>query len=234
MNDFYVPVGNVGAMLPFGQVGALRRPFFGAQNRAGNREMERALKQQQKMFENQQRNQAALAQQAAQQHALAQAYNLNASPGVMPIQSPYAANIPGGNPFAPSPASPPVTPPANARPVPLGAQAAIQMAAITGPGVPGTATFTFTSQDPFWLYDLYIECETQNLAYIESLTLGSQNIRAGNAGIQPATYWSASNYQQGKLQGYFINSTQSLVVVVRNLSTSANWAVGTCSGASVR
>ncbi len=231
--NFGIPLANVG-MLPVGNVGALRRQFTGHMGRGANRDIEKALKQQQQLFEQQMRAQAAIQAQQAQQAMIQQAYNNQASPGVMPISSPYAANTPGGNPFAPQAATPPVTPPANARPVPLGAPAAIQMAAISG-STPGTATLTFTSQDPFWLFDLYVECETQSgLAYVESLTLGSQNIRAGNAGIQPVTYWSASNFQQGKLQGYFINSTQSLVVVVRNLSTSTNWVTATCSGASVR
>ena len=226
------PVGNVG-YLPVANVGALRRQFQGRQGRQSNRQLEDLLKAQDRAFQQQMRAQSAMQQQAAQHAQMQQAFNNVASPGVMPISSPYAANTPGGNPFAPQAATPPVTPPANARPVPLGAPAAIQMAAIAGI-VPGTATLTFTSQDPFWLFDLYIACETQNLAYVESLTLGSQNIRAGNAGIQPASYWSEANFQQGKLQGYFINSTQSLVVVCRNLSGSTNWVVGTCSGASVR
>jgi hypothetical protein len=241
-----IPIGNVGA-LPFANVGlvpnynalanvgALGRRYQNRQANEASRELRRQLELQQDLMEEQRKQNQAIANFNQQQQMLGamSGYNVAQNPGVMPIQSPYAANIPGGNPFAPSPASPPVSPPANARPVPLGAPAAVQMAAISG-STPGTATLTFTSQDPFWLYDLYIECETQNLAYVESLTLGSQNIRAGNGGIQPATYWAASNFNQGKLQGYFINSTQSLVVVVRNLSGATNWCMGTCSGASVR
>lgn len=233
-----LPFANVGLVAPYGalaNVGALRPGYFRRDANQASRELQRQLKLQENLMEEQRKQQMAMQAFANQQQMLNQvsSYNIAQNPGVMPIQSPYAANIPGGNPFAPSPASPPVSPPANARPVPLGAPAAVQMAAIAG-ATPGTATLTFTSQDPFWLYDLYIECETQNLGYIESLTLGSQNIRAGNGGIQPATYWSSANFNQGKLQGYFINSTQSLVVVCRNLSTATNWVVGTLSGASVR
>lgn len=241
----YVPIGNVGNLpgyLPVGavsgftEIGALGRGFQGRQRRISNRELERQIEAQQRAQQNQMRQMEALRQAAQHQQMMQQAtggYNVASIPGVMPIQSPYAANIPGGNPFAPSPAAPPVTPPANARPVPLGNASAVQMAALAA-GVPGTATLTFTSQDPFWLYDLSIECESDNLAYVESLTLGSQNIRAGSSGIQSVRYWSVTSFNQGKLQGYFINSTQSLVVVVRNVSTATNWVFGSCSGASVR
>lgn len=240
MDSNFLPVGNVGAIpylpIPVGNVGALGAGFLRRSGRRAGRDFQQATRQQDIIMEQQREMEQALQQQRMQQSYMAQLqnqYNLAQSPGVMPIQSPYAANIPGGNPFSPTPASPPVTPPANARPVPLGAPAAVQMAAFAA-ATPGTATLTFTSQDPFWLYDLYIQCETQNLAYVESLTLGSQSIRAGNGGIQGVTYWSEANFNQGKLQGYFINSTQSLVVVVRNLSLATNWTMGTCSGASVR
>ncbi len=237
MNGF-LPIGQVGylgdgSFLPVGNVGALRRGDLRRSGRQAEREMEKAMEVNAMIARQQRQNQQFMQAAAAQQAGISQAYNVGANPGVMPIQSAYAANVPGGNPFAPSPASPPVTPPANARPVPLGATAASQMAAISG-STPGTATLTFTSQDPFWLFDMYLQLETANLAYIESITLGSQSIRAGNGGVIGVDYFSTGNYNQGKLQGYFINSTQSLVVVVRNLSNATNWCLGACSGASVR
>lgn len=236
MNAFY-PIGQVGNLpggfLPVGNAGALRRGDLRRSNRRAEREMEDAMEINAMIAKQQRQQQQFMAAAAAQQAGIAQAYNVGQNPGVMPIQSPYAANVPGGNPFAPQPASPPVTPPANARPVPLGATSASQMAAISG-NTPGTATLTFTSQDPFWLFDMYLQLETANLAYIESITLGSQSIRAGNGGVIGVDYFSVGNFNQGKLQGYFINSTQSLVVVVRNLSNATNWCLGACSGASVR
>jgi hypothetical protein len=229
----YYPLNNVGNIVPISNIGALPDLFGRRQDRRARRDLQEQLRDNQRAAAQQMQLQQMLAQQTAQQQLLAQAARGNVNvQAVAPNAGPWAANVPGGPPMLGIPATPPVPTPANGRPVPLAGGVA-NIAAIVGV-TPGTATFTLTTQDPFYLFDMVIQPETAGLSYVESITIGSQNLRAGSTGITGVSDWSATAFNQGKLSGYYLGVSQSFVVVIRNQSTSTNFHVVTLYGFSVR